>query len=447
MNFNPLMNKKAQRCDTLIHAGIIITQNKNRDILTDASVVIDKGKILALGSSEEMRKSWLPEKTLELPQSLLMPGLVNAHTHAAMTFLRGFADDLPLLEWLETKIFPVESRLTPEVVRLGSLLGYAEMLSSGITSCVDMYIFESSVLDAAELAGIRCVGGEAVFGFPSPACDNYREALDKTDFLAEKYAASDRINIAVNPHSVYTTNSEILAACRDLALKRNLPLHIHLAESAAETANSIKLNKTRPVEWCERNGLFDCRLLAAHLVDITAEEISTLAHNNVYAIHNPSSNMKLASGVAPVPNMLEAGMIVGLGTDGPASNNNLNIFQEMKLAALLHKVFNNDPSSLPATSVLDMATTNGAKIMGYTDLGMLTPGMRADCVALDLTRPNMLPLHQPISQVVYAASGMECQMTMIEGEIVYQDGKFLRFDFEEYRKEFFALQNFVLQDK
>ncbi len=432
-----------QYCDTLIRAGVIVTQNKKREILNDASVAIDNGIIQAMGPSGELIKNWHPKKTLDFSDSLLMPGLVNAHTHAAMTFVRGYADDLPLLEWLETRIFPVEARLTPEIVRMGSLLGYAEMLSCGVTSCIDMYLFEGAVLEAADLAGIRCLGGEAVFAFSSPACKDYKEALKETASLAEKYSNSRRIRVAVNPHSVYTTNEKILAECRDLALEYNLPLHIHLAESPAESENSLKLYNKRPVAWCEQNALFDCRLLAAHLVDLTHEEINILSRNNVMAIHNPSSNMKLASGISPVSEMIEAGMTVGLGTDGPASNNNLNIFQEMKLAALLNKVASNSPTSLPAGTVLDMATINGARISGYTDLGSLEPGMRADCIALDLTLPNMLPLHNPISQLVYSANGGECQMTMVEGEVVYMNGKFSRFDYDDLLKEFKALKAFA----
>lgn len=432
-----------QHCDTLIHAGIIVSQDEERQIFYNSSIAIVSGRIADLAPSEEIKKHWLADQVLDLPQSMLLPGLINAHTHAAMTFLRGFADDLSLLEWLQTKIFPVESRLTAEIVRLGSLLGYAEMLACGVTACVDMYLFENAVLEAAEQAGIRCMGGEAVFSFPSPACQNYREALEKTEDLADKFAQSSRIQIAVNPHSVYTTNAEILSACRELALRRNLPLHIHLAESPSESANSLKLHQLRPVEYCAQNGLFDCRLLAAHLVDLTPSEIALLAQKGVFAIHNPSSNMKLASGVSPIPALMEAGITVGLGTDGAASNNTLNIFHEMNRAALLHKLANNDPATLPAGAVLDMATRNGAKIMGYSDLGSLAPGMRADCIAIDLTLPHMLPMHQPVSQLVYAASGHECQMTMIEGEIVYHNGKYSRFDYSALREEAKDLYDFA----
>lgn len=432
-----------QKCDTLINAAYIVTQNDSRDVLSDSSLAIDSGTIQAIGPSDIMKNQWVADKVIEFPKSVLMPGLINAHTHAAMTFLRGFADDLPLLEWLESKISPVEARLRPEIVRLGSMLGYAEMLACGVTACVDMYLFENAVLEAADYAGIRCLGGEAVFAFPTPACQDYKAALARTEELAEQYANSKRIRVAVNPHSVYTTTAEILNACRSLALKLNLPLHIHLAESEMETANTIAMHGMRPVEWCERNGLFDCTMLAAHLVDVTAGEINTLALNGVHAIHNPASNMKLASGIAPVPDMLAAGMAVGLGTDGPASNNTLNLFREMKLAALLHKVNKKDSSTLAANQILDMATIHGATIFGDSTLGVLAPGKAADCIALNLDLPHMRPVYSPISQIVYAAGGHECQMTMIDGEIVYQDGKFSRFELASILEEIDELKEFV----
>lgn len=287
------------------------------------------------------------------------------------------------------------------------------------------------------------MGGEAVFSFPSPACATYQDALERTAFLAEKYRNSERIKIAVNPHSVYTTGEQILAACRDLAIKYKLPLHIHLAESQAETANCQAMHSMRPVAWCEKNQILDCRVLAAHLVDLTPDEIDLLTRKQVMAIHNPGSNMKLASGISPVPAMLEAGMIVGLGTDGPASNNTLNIFQEMNRAALLHKVNQSDPALLPAGKVLDMATIHGGAIFGEAGLGALTPGSPADLVALDMRKPHMSPMHTPISQLVYAASGHECHMTMVAGEILYQDGKFTRFDIDGLMAELNLLRNFV----
>lgn len=434
-----------KQCDTLIHAGIIITQNRKREILTDASLAIAGGRIAAIGPTAEMRKQWLAREILEYQDMLLLPGLINAHTHAAMTFLRGLADDLPLMEWLEKSVFPVESRLRPEIVRLGSLLGYAEMLATGTTACIDMYIFEDAVFEAAEIAGLRCMGGEAVFVFPSAAFMDYRGALFKTRELAERYSSHARLKVAVNPHSVYTTTPEILRECRKLALDASLPVHIHLAETEAETRRCLAATGMRPVEWCAHMGLFEARAVCAHMVDITEAEMTLLAEKGAVAVHNPASNMKLASGVAPVSSMLGAGLPVALGTDGPASNNTLNMFREMSLAALVAKLSTGDPAALPAQAVLDMATLGGARAFGDSALGSLEVGKAADCVALDMRYPNFAPLHNPVSQAVYSTSGYECAMTMVGGEILYRDGKYTRFDYAGLREEIASLRKFVLE--
>ncbi len=436
-----------RHCQTVIDAQAIITQNPQRDVLYDASLAIDGGMIMAAGPTAEIETQWEASERLDLSGMLVMPGLINAHTHAAMTFLRGFADDLPLMDWLRNAVFPQEARLTAEMARLGSLLGYAEMLASGTTSCVDMYIFEDAVLDAADEAGLRCMGGEAVFGFPSAACPSYRQALAATCSLADKYKNHPRIGIAVNPHSVYTASPEILRQCRELALRHELPVHIHLAETRQETETCLKEYGKRPVAHLADRGLLDCRLIAAHLVDINMDEAALLASSGASGVHNPASNMKLASGTAPVAATLATGLPLGLGSDGPASNNQMNMFAEMRQAALLQKLATGDPASLPAGAVLDMATLGGAAVMGDPRLGSLKPGCHADCIALDLAAPNMQPLHNPISQAVYAASGHECRMTMVGGEVVYRDGKFTRFDYSALLGEVAKLRAFVQEQK
>lgn len=436
----PLVKRE---CDILIHAGLILTQNAKREVLENSSLAILDGRIAAIGPKNFMQGAWISRKVYDLPNMAVLPGLINAHTHAAMTFLRGLADDRPLMEWLEKSVFPVEARLTREIVELGSLLGYAEMLASGTTACIDMYIFEDAVFDAAGKAGLRCLGGEAIFMFPSAACTNYRDALQTTSILAEKYENHSRISVAVNPHSVYTTTPEILSACRDLALRKHLPMHIHLAETEAETRQCLTKTGLRPVAWCAENGLFDTRMICAHLVDVNREEAEFLAKKGAIGVHNPSSNMKLASGAAPVDMMARSGLALGLGTDGPASNNTLNMFQEMGKAALLQKLATGDPSALPAQAVLDMATLGGAAAFGDAELGVLAPGAKADCVALKLDAPNLQPLHNPVSQIVYAASGHECALTMVEGEVLYEQGKFTRFDYAGIQAEIKSLRDFA----
>lgn len=432
-------------CDTLLHAACIVTQDEQRRVIEKASLAIDKGLIAAVGPTAEIVQNWQSANTLHLENMLVLPGLVNAHTHAAMTFLRGLADDMPLMDWLNQRIFPVEQKLTPEMVRLGSLLGYAEMLRTGTTACVDMYLFEESVFEAADTAGLRCLGGEAVFAFPSAAFPGPEAALDATRALAEKYRNHDRLRVAVNPHSVYTTTPEILTACRDLAQELALPLHIHLAETPSETQICLSAQEKRPTEYCRSLGLLDVPCTLAHVVDVTSAELDLLARQKAVVAHNPSSNMKLASGAAPVTAMLARGMHVGLGTDGAASNNRLNMFSEMGRAALLHKLTGLDPTLLPAGQVLDMATLGGAAAMHDERLGSLAPGKAADCVALDLSEPNLQPMYNEVSHLVYAATGMETRMTMVGGEVLYQDGRFTRFDYPALCEEIRNVRRFVLQ--
>ena len=432
-----------RHCDTLLHAACIVTQDEQRRIIDKGSLAIDKGLIAAIGPTAEIARQWQADNILHLENMLVLPGLVNAHTHAAMTFLRGLADDMPLMDWLNRRIFPVEQKLTPEMVRLGSLMGYAEMLRTGTTACVDMYLFEASVFEAAETAGLRCLGGEAVFAFPSAAFPGPEADLDATRALAEKYRGHDRLRVAVNPHSVYTTTAEILTACRDLAQELNLPLHIHLAETPSETQICLSAQGKRPTEYCRSLGLLDVPCTLAHVVDVTPNELDCLARSGAVVAHNVSSNMKLASGASPVAAMLERGMPVALGTDGAASNNQLNMFTEMGRVALLHKLTGMDPTLLPAQTVLDMATLGGAAAMHDKRLGSLAVGNPADCVALDLTAPNMQPLYNAVSHLVYAATGMENRMTMVAGEIVYADGKFTRFDYEALCLEMTSIRNFV----
>ena len=433
-----------RHCQTLVHAGVLATQDAERRIFSPGALAISDGLVLEVGPVEDLAGRWQPQARLDLANMLVLPGLVNAHSHAAMTFLRGLADDMPLMEWLQERIFPVEARLTPEIVRLASLLGFAEMLRSGTTACMDMYLFEGAVLEAAEQAGIRCMGGEAVFGFPSAACSDAREALEATRELAARYAGHERISVAVNCHSVYTTTPEIVAACRDLALELNLPFHMHLAETHDETVRCLAAHGRRPLDYCRNLGVLEAPCTFAHVVDATEPELELLAAHGAAVAHNPSSNMKLASGVAPLSAMLRLGLAVGLGTDGPASNNQCNLFQEMGRCALLHKLASGDPAAVPASAVLDMATLGGGAALRAPRLGALAVGMAADLTALDLTEPNLQPMYAPVSHLVYAATGHEVRLTMVAGEVLYRDGKFSRFDYEALRREARALRDFAL---
>lgn len=434
-----------QHCDSLFHAARILTQDAGRSILDDAALAVRDGLVVAAGPVARVEKEWTPDKRIDLPNMLLMPGLVNAHTHAAMTFLRGLADDMPLMDWLQQRIFPVEQALTPHIVRVGSLLGYAEMLRTGTTACIDMYIFEHAVFEAAHTAGLRCLGGEAVFDFPSACCPTPQAALDATRELAETWRDDPLLRVAVNPHSVYTTSPRTLKACAALAEELHLPLHIHLAETPEETARCLESCRRRPVAHADACGLLRPGAVLAHVVDVNAAEIALLKDRGVRVVHNPSSNMKLASGAAPLPAMLRAGLIAALGTDGAASNNQLNMFTEMGRAALLHKLTERNPTVATAQDVLDMATLGGAAAFGDPRLGRLEPGSAADFIALDLDAPNLRPMYNPVSHAVYAATGAEVRLTVVGGRILYQDGRFPTFDYAALCREADDVRDFVVR--
>ncbi|SIO27303.1 amidohydrolase [Halodesulfovibrio marinisediminis] len=418
-----------QSCDTLLFAEIIVTQNESRSIIYNGGIAVSEGKIVCVDTADAVRSQYTSENTMELGNSLLMPGLINSHTHAAMTLLRGVADDLPLMDWLNDHIFPVEQNLTAEQVELGALLACAEMTRYGTTSFCDMYLIEDATYKAVDQSGLRVLGGEGLFVFPSPAYPDFETGIKLVREMEAKWRGNARIRQAVMPHAVYTTTPEILTTCREVAEELDLPLHIHLAETPAETKACLESFGKRPVEYAHSLGLLSERTTVAHAVDLTDDEISLLAETGTNVAHNPESNMKLASGMAPIQKMLAKGVNVTLGTDGAASNNALNMFTEMASCAFMHKVQLLDPTAATAQSVLDMATCNGARSMGQADLGSLVEGKQADIIAIDLTQPNLLPMHNPVSQLVYATNGAEVHMSMVAGEVLYQDGKYLKIDY------------------
>ena len=431
-------------CDLLITADLLLTQDEQGRVIEDAAVAVSQGRICALGRRAELAHMQAAER-LCLGRSLLMPGLINAHTHVSMTFFRGLADDLPLMEWLHQHIFPREKRLSAEIVQLGALLGCAEMIRTGTTAFQDMYLLEDAVALAVDQAGLRCRMGEVIFAFPSPAYASAEEGLALVRGQAKRYKNHPRIGVAAMPHTVYTTTEELLAACRDLAQELDLPLHIHLSESPAEVEACLASHGLRPVQYCRALGLLSPRSSVAHGVVLTDEELDALAESGCHVVHNPRSNMKLASGIARVPDMLARGMLPGLGTDGASSNNCLNMFAEMSACALVHKVHSMQATACPAQSVLDMATHGGALALGWPELGKIAPGAPADMIALDLDSPNLLPLYSPVSHLVYAASGHELRMSMVDGKVLYQDGRYLSLDYPALLGEAQKLKRWVLE--
>lgn len=430
-------------CDALISAEYIVCQDTERRIIERGALAVADGRIVAIGAESEL-DGLAPKERIRLGSSLVMPGLVNAHTHVSMTFLRGLADDLPLMEWLTQHIFPKEQHLTAEIVELGALLGCAEMTRTGTTAFADMYLFENGVARAVEAAGLRCLMGEAVFAFPTPAAASPEAAYEAIRALAADCAQKSRLRAAIMPHTVYTTTPKILTECAALAHELDLPVQIHLSETATEVADCLATYGKRPVAHVKEMGLLGPRSSLAHCVVLDDHEMDELAAFGAHVVHNPRSNMKLASGVAPVPGMRKRGMLPALGTDGAASNNGLNMFAEMSACALLHKVHGMDPTLCPAQDVLDMATLGGAAALDWPELGALVVGGPADLVALDLASPNFLPVYNPVSHLIYSATGHEVRLSMVEGRVLYKDGDYLALDIDVLLREAAKLKRWVL---
>jgi 5-methylthioadenosine/S-adenosylhomocysteine deaminase len=419
--------------DILIHNGIILTMDNQNTIIPNGMVAISRNTISYVGSNE--KGSIKAKKELDIQGGLILPGLINSHTHAPMTLFRGLADDLPLVDWLNNYIFPVERKMDEDFVRVGSLLACAEMILSGTTTFCDMYLFEEEVARAAKEAGMRSMVGEVLYDFPSPNYGELENGFRYTNELIERWSGDPLVNIAIEPHSLFTCGEELLCKANDLALKKEVPLILHLAETKEEVTEVEKKFKTRPVQHLNDLGLLGPHLILDHCVYINKSEIELLAENNVCIVHNPESNMKLASGIAPVPDMIAKGIPVGLGTDGCASNNNLDLFGEMDMAAKLHKVNNLDPTVMNAQTLIKMATKDGAKVLGLEKItGSLEVGKRADLIVIDTNKPHLVPMYNAYSHLVYAASGHDVKHSIIDGKIVMEDRRLLTLDVEDIIK-------------
>ncbi len=446
------MQKKI--CDTILYADHILTQNEKREHIENGAMAIHEGRIVALGTAQTVDTAWQSTTQKRFANTLLMPGLINVHTHASMTYLRGLADDLPLMQWLTEYIFPTEQKISREIVEIGAQLGFFEMLRTGTTACIDMYLAEDSVFAAAHKMGIRCQGGEGIFLFPSLGSSGGEATFDVVRAHAEKCASHPRLSTAVMAHAVYTTSPDLLQKCADLATELSLPIHMHVAETTTETAESLKQWGKRPVAVCEEAGLLRPGTSFAHVVDVNPNEIALLAKHGVSVAHCPSSNMKLASGVAPVAAMRQAGIQVGLGTDGAASNNRLNMFTEMREAALLHKVMPKNPTVLRAQEVLDMATRVGGRIFAGLHahdsaqcLGVLEVGRQADVIGLSLHEPHMQPMYVPSSHLIYAATGHEVIFTMVQGNTVYTEESLHSSMYRELLEEMQKIRTWVWKNR
>jgi len=418
----------------LIEGGMAITMTKDEPPIPEARVLVSKGRITDIGKADEVK---LPSdgqfEIIDAHDAIIMPGLINVHTHSAMTLFRGMADDLPLKQWLFEKIFPAEAKfLTPETVYWGALLGCLEMIASGTTCFADGYFFQDQTVRAAHDAGLRGLIAQGVIDFPAPGIPDPKENIKTArEFIDRWIGFSDLIMPGIFCHSPLTCSSQTLSKALEISKKYHLPLQIHLSETAEEVHEIIKRYGKRPVHYLDQLGLIDRSLIAAHGVHLNNEEIKLL-RKGVKIAHVPESNMKLGAGVADISRMTKNGLTLGLGTDGCSSNNNLDLFCEMDSAAKLAKVFDLNPLSLNAGEVLKMATTGGAAVMGLEkEIGTLEKGKRADIIVVDLNHPHLCPLYDPISALVYSANGADVKDVIVDGRVLMKEREFTTVDPDE----------------
>ena len=413
---------KPKSADILVTNGTVLTLDAGDTKIINGAVAIAKDTITAVGAADEFG-DWSVSQEIDANGGIIMPGLINCHTHAAMTCFRGLADDLQLMTWLNDHIFPAEAKLDEHKVFWGTLLACAEMIMSGTTCFCDMYLYEDAVARAAKEAGVRAVVGEVLYDFDSPNYGPIEKGFEYTQTLIDTWKGDPLVSIAVEPHSTYLCAPELLKRASNLAQTFNLPLVIHLAESKSEVEQIRKRYGRTPVEHLAELDVLAPNVIACHCVELTPNDITLLQRSDVKVAHNVESNMKLASGVAPIPRLLKEGICVGLGTDGCASNNDLDLFLEMDTVAKLHKVKTLDPTTMDARTVLRMATIQGARVLGLGEsIGSLEKGKKADLIIIDTHKPHLTPMYNPVSHLVYAARGSDIRTSIINGAIVMEDG-------------------------
>jgi 5-methylthioadenosine/S-adenosylhomocysteine deaminase len=419
--------------DTIIDARWIIPIEPSAIVLDHHSIAIADGEIVALAPTDELAASYTSQRRVTLPDHVLIPGLVNLHTHAAMSLMRGLADDKALMDWLRNHIWPVESRMvSPEFVHDGTLLACAEMLRAGVSCFSDMYFFGEDAAQAAVEAGMRAVIGMIAIEMPSPYASDARDYLTKGLAMRDALRDEPLLSFAMAPHAPYTVSDPTLELVATYAAELDVPVHIHLHETLEEIRESVAVHRVRPIERLRQFGLLGPGLIAVHAVHMEPHELALLGQHGCSVAHCPSSNLKLASGIAPVAGMLANGVNVGLGTDGAASNNRLDLLAEMRLAALLAKGASGDPTVVPAHTALHMATLAGARALGLEQrIGSLVPGKRADIAAIELASVEVSPCYDPASQLVYAAGREHVTHLWVDGELRVDDGELVGLDSRE----------------
>ena len=427
---------------TLLHNAVVLTMNEEFHLFNPGAVAVSGDSILAVGTDKDLLEAYPHAEKMDCQGKILMPGLVNAHTHVPMTLLRGLEDDLRLDVWLLGYMIPVEREfVSSEFVRLGTKLACAEMIRSGITSFADMYYFEDDIAEATVECGMRAVCTESILKFSTPDANSYEESIAYTRRFIEKWKGHSLIVPGIAPHAVYSTTDEILSQCGDIAREYDVPLHIHVSETIQEVENHREKEGMPVVPYIKKLGVLDAKVIAAHCVHLDLGEIRTLQHYNTGVAHNPSSNLKLASGIAPVVSMLDSGLNVGIGTDGPASNNDLDMFEELRLASFIAKGSSGNPTVLPATQTLEMATIMGAKVLHLDDItGSIEVGKRADLILVDVSPVHNSPTFKrnPLgayAQIVYASKATDVTDVMVNGQWLMRDKHLLTINEPELLEE------------
>jgi 5-methylthioadenosine/S-adenosylhomocysteine deaminase len=430
------MNERAA-WDLVVVGSTVLTFEPGAEPIVNGAVAIADGRIVAVAPAEQLLDLAPSGALLAATDCIVMPGLVNTHGHLAMTLLRGMADDLPLSTWLEQHIWPAErEHMTRESIRLGTELAAAEQLLGGVTTATDMYFFGDDVAAVLAGAGMRAVVAESLIDFPTPRCTTPDEMMEKQRELAAAFAGHPLITPSIAAHAPYTVSAANLVREAELAEELGLSLQVHLSETRWEVEKLLAEKGMSPVAYLADLGVLSERTIAAHCVHVSREDIDLLAEFEVGVAHNPVSNLKLASGVAPVPAMLTRGVKVGLGTDGAASNNTLDMLRDLQLAALLHKGVSSDPTVLPARAALEMATIGGARVLGLDDrIGTLSEGKEADLICISVDRAHASPLYDPFSHLVYAARASDVRHVLVRGKLVVGDGKLRTIDLERIRAE------------
>ena len=407
----------------VVTGGTVVTENATRQIVSPGAVAIDGTDIVELGPPDALAAKYHALETVDARGQVVLPGLINTHTHAPMVMYRGLADDLALMDWLQKYIFPAEARtVSPEMVRVGTRLAALEMIESGTTTFADMYYFEEEIARAAFGAGLRGILGQTIIQFPVADAKTPAEGLARAERFIREFKDNGLLVPAVAPHALYTNDKATLVASAELGRKYGVPVLIHIAETEDEVRAAREQYKLSPVAALESIGFWGPKTLGAHGIWVTDEDIATLKRHAVGIAHNPESNMKLASGAAPVGKYLAAGVALGLGTDGAASNNDLDMFEAMRQAAFLAKLATHDPTALSARSALDLATIGGARALGMERLvGSLEAGKRADLITVSMAAARQTPLYDPISHIVYTTRGDDVRTTIVNGKILMKD--------------------------